>query len=247
MFSENKVKIYYDHYWTNSEWKPVAKLSPVLKAQFDKYVLGKQTVIDVACGDGKHYGYYLASRVKKYIGIDICEGVLKTARDQGIAPIVYSGWGSLPFADNTFDAVICIELLEHLYDPEEIVEEFHRILKPEGKVIITVPNIIYFRERLLLLRGKFNPGGSSATSFVRPWQDPHIIFFNHKSLKMLFTNKGFLIIELTGDGGNILGDLPGLSKLDKGRVIFPRFAAFWQKIWPSMFASKVVMVAEVIK
>jgi len=47
--------------------------------------------------------------------------------------------GSIPVAAGTFDAILCSEVLEHLPDPLQVIEEFSRILKPGGKVILTAP------------------------------------------------------------------------------------------------------------
>ena len=46
----------------------------------------------------------------------------------------------LPFADQCFDLVLCSEVLEHLAKPEYAVDEFARVLRPGGKLVVTVPN-----------------------------------------------------------------------------------------------------------
>lgn len=46
---------------------------------------------------------------------------------------------NLPFPNNSFDAVVCMEVLEHLVDPRKAVSEFNRVLKDNGKVYVTVP------------------------------------------------------------------------------------------------------------
>lgn len=65
------------------------------------------------------------------VGIDISPGVLAAARasfDGGIACDV----DALPFRSETFDAVTCFAVLHHLYDPEPLVREVRRVLKPGG-------------------------------------------------------------------------------------------------------------------
>jgi SAM-dependent methyltransferase len=54
----------------------------------------------------------------------------------------------LPFANGAFDYVVCIEGLEHLENPKQAVREFTRVLRPGGRVIITVPNILNIEERV---------------------------------------------------------------------------------------------------
>jgi SAM-dependent methyltransferase len=55
----------------------------------------------------------------------------------------------LPFADTSFDCVICSEVLEHIPDHEAAVKELIRILKPEGTLVISVPR--YYSEKLCWL------------------------------------------------------------------------------------------------
>lgn len=51
---------------------------------------------------------------------------------------------SIPFADNTFDTIICVAVLEHVYDPERVVAEMIRVLKPNGRLYAEVPFIFFF-------------------------------------------------------------------------------------------------------
>ena len=63
---------------------------------------------------------------------------------------------ALPFLDESFDVIICIEGIEHIFNSFHLISEFHRLLKPCGKLVITTPNIQSLRSRLkFLLRGTF--------------------------------------------------------------------------------------------
>lgn len=57
-------------------------------------------------------------------------------------PDVLADAANLPFGNNIFDVVICSELLEHLYDPERVLREVMRVLKPNGIFLITVPFLV---------------------------------------------------------------------------------------------------------
>ena len=62
----------------------------------------------------------------------------------------------LPYSDASFDAVVSLEVIEHLENPRHFVREIARILKVNGRCLITTPNQISLSSRLcLLLRGKF--------------------------------------------------------------------------------------------
>lgn len=56
---------------------------------------------------------------------------------------------SLLYQDESFDFVVCVEVLEHLHDPWFVISEFNRVLKNHGKLIITTPNILSIYSRLL--------------------------------------------------------------------------------------------------
>src|SRR5262249_60540674 len=54
----------------------------------------------------------------------------------------------LPFGDRSFDYVTCLEGLEHIENPQQAMREFARVLKPQGHLIVSVPNILNIEERL---------------------------------------------------------------------------------------------------
>lgn len=73
----------------------------------------------------------------------------------------------LPFPDNTFDAVYAIEVFEHLGRPFDAMAEIHRILKPGGLIVFSVPNILHMQSRLTYLMTGFY------TLYVPPTANPN--------------------------------------------------------------------------
>jgi 2-polyprenyl-3-methyl-5-hydroxy-6-metoxy-1,4-benzoquinol methylase len=73
--------------------------------------------------------------------------------------IIYSSGNlneSLPYSDATFDAIVSLEVIEHLENPRHFVREIARILKVNGRCLITTPNQVSLSSKLcLLLRGQF--------------------------------------------------------------------------------------------
>jgi len=61
----------------------------------------------------------------------------------------------LPFPDNSFDAVLFTEVLEHLlYDPKKLVDEIHRVLRPRGELIVSTPNVLRIENRIKVVLGR---------------------------------------------------------------------------------------------
>lgn len=88
--------------------------------------------VDVGCGQRP---YELWFNVEKYIGVDVKQSGYSEKR---YCDIVYDG-KILPFASDSIDGVLCTQVLEHVMEPESFISEIARILKPGGKLILTVP------------------------------------------------------------------------------------------------------------
>ncbi|MBI2710936.1 MAG: class I SAM-dependent methyltransferase [Actinobacteria bacterium] len=104
------------------------------------------TVLDVGCGNGS-YTERLVDRYARVTGVEIEPGRLDEFRSR----IAERDWASrvtlrlesaehLSDADATYDAVVCIETLEHVVDDEAAAREIFRVLRPGGAFYVTVPN-----------------------------------------------------------------------------------------------------------
>lgn len=65
----------------------------------------------------------------------------------------------LLFASGIFDAVSCLEVFEHLFQPQLPAAEILSVLRPSGVLITTVPNAVYGRKRIEVLLGRWSPIG----------------------------------------------------------------------------------------
>jgi SAM-dependent methyltransferase len=92
----------------------------------------KGRLLDVGCGTKPYRSLF---SVDSYVGLDVDSEV---ARQRATADFLYDG-REFPFETASFDAVVCNQVLEHVFNPDEFVREIVRVLKPRGHLLLTVP------------------------------------------------------------------------------------------------------------
>jgi len=202
---------YYETYWTDEGFKPDGNMWPELCALYARLLPDTARVLDLGCGDGGTSGPWLVRSGYQYVGADVSPTGLRIAADRGLKVQQLQIDEQLPFADDTFDAVVCIEVLEHLFALLDFVIEARRVLKPGGIFICTTPNFSYWRTRVNMLFGYFNPLGDNL-SVSEPWRDPHIRFFTPKSMTAMLTKAGFRDVTVEGQRGGMLNDMPYVGR-----------------------------------
>ena len=125
----------------------------MLTARLDRMALGPgASLLDLGCGAGRHvHGVHMLDGVH-VVGVDLDADALGQARSgldvlprRADAADALTGFAMadatrLPFGDDRFDAVICSEVLEHVRDPRDVIGEIRRVLKPGGRLCISVPH-----------------------------------------------------------------------------------------------------------
>ena len=188
---------YYEQYWSESGFHPQRRINSGLVKLFTSHILPGSKLIDVGCGNSSVCGQWFQHRGCDYLGVDVSERAVDEARASGLNVSKIDDATRLPFPDDTFDAAVCLEVLEHLFQPQIVAEEVLRVLKPGGVLIATVPNAAYWRRRVELLFGCWNPIGDDL-SIEQPWRDPHIRFFTRSRLKAMLLSVGFKPTDVGG-------------------------------------------------
>lgn len=244
---------FYDEYWDrDNNWTPTHSFTDEqLALHFDDLLRPADTVLDVGCGDASNYQSWVVKQVAKLTGIDISPSGIANAKRLGMEAQVHDFSEPFPFDDGSFDKAICIEVLEHLYDPKFCVQQIFRVLKPGGLFIMSVPNNGYHRERL---RSLFQAElSTSITDFSNEWKGAHIRFYNKHSISRMLEVAGFEIEDVHSNGDSSIFDaldsvggyftqhastflrkhLPGALKL-----------SFLEDVWPSLFAPHLIIWAK---
>ena len=90
-------------------------------------------ILDVGCGTKPYKSLFTFT---EYIGVDI----ENPGHDHSLEDIdIYYDGKTLPFDKESFDSVISNQVFEHVFNPPEFLTEIHRVLKPDGKLLLTVP------------------------------------------------------------------------------------------------------------
>ncbi|HNW93187.1 MAG TPA: class I SAM-dependent methyltransferase [bacterium] len=90
-------------------------------------------IADVGCGTGRYRRYFSAQR---YLGIDNHSGLGMTVANR---VDIAGDSRALPLAAGALDAVLCMEVLEHVWEPRALLRETARVLRPGGQLFLTVP------------------------------------------------------------------------------------------------------------
>jgi SAM-dependent methyltransferase len=99
-----------------------------------------------------------------------------------------------------FDAVTCVAVIEHVFDPYFVANEIHRVLKDGGIFIAEVPNIAYLKQRIKLLFGKLPITSSSYNWQEIGWDGGHLHYFTKTTFCGLLEECGFEILTVSGSG-----------------------------------------------
>lgn len=156
-------------------------------------------LLDVGCGRGA-VAALLSERFEEVHGVDTDEEALATAAGRGVATArVDLDRERLPYADGYFDAVLSLDVIEHVLDPAVFVRELARVLRPGGKIYLATPNVRFLGYlRTLLLRGRF----PLTSSDPRAWQGGHIHFFTNADLEALLDQSGFEAVRHHGSASD---------------------------------------------
>ncbi len=181
-------------------------------------------ILDVGCHTGIMGEALREKKNAKVIGIDTDMEALNIARGRLQAAlfidIEQEGWADqlLHKGYHYFDVILFGDVLEHTRQPERILLQAKELIKSNGQIIVSVPNIAHWRVRFGLLFGRFEYSDSGILD------RSHMRFFTRESAYALLANSGYNLIQ---------ADVAGYS--------LPHWLI---RMFPGLFAVQIVMSAK---
>jgi SAM-dependent methyltransferase len=178
-------------------WELVPDPAPPPPAHLREFVRSLPRVgaaLDLGCGDGR---LTAELRAEALTAADVSAVALARARERlpGAELRELEPDAPLPFADSSFDLVLCVETVEHVRDVQLLVSEVRRVLRPGGELALTTPAHGRLTGLAIAMRGlgpEFDP------------RSPHLRFLSARSLRGLLGDGGFDVRSLRRRRGTLL-------------------------------------------
>lgn len=152
-------------------------------------------VLEVGCGCGATL-MHIKNKYKsaQIYGIELNEGAANIAKT--FAEIIAGDIEKtvLNYKDNYFDYILFCDVLEHLKEPSTVLKNIYKYLKPNGKVLASIPNVMHYSVIRNLLNGFWTYEDSGILDKT------HLRFFTLTEIKNMFKGAGYKYIEYTGKG-----------------------------------------------
>ena len=167
-------------------------------------------MLDAGCASG-YQSLAAASQAQAVDGIDLGDGFIRTAHDaaqeQNMTNLFFQicSIEALAFKSATFDRVLCAEVLEHVLQPAVTLAELARVLKNDGRLVVSVPNengngTWWRRIKGLVFGQRFQPLEDFSMEAVVNHGDAHLRKFDRASLARFFEEHGLRVRRIRGCG-----------------------------------------------
>jgi SAM-dependent methyltransferase len=222
---------FYDEYIEREQHAPDKHRIRLLLHMYDT---ASRDVLDIGCGNGEVLELLRSISPGPFrgFGLDLGASVVEKLERKGLVGGRHDAGTPLPYADGSFDTVVCSETIEHVVDVDRLVSEARRVLRPTGSLLLTTPNLAYLTNRVLLLFGiqPFFTETSLRQKLGRRFHflgqggatQGHLKIFTRGSLCELLEMHGFRVTQLRGYPYFVNGPL---AVIDRAIAAFPSFAA----------------------
>ncbi len=165
------------------------------QAVFDRIPHSARRLLDVGCGAGVMGAAVKAVLPCAVVGLTYSEPEAVQARRHLDRVEVVDLNCFDPTALGAFDCIVCSHVLEHLADPHRVLTQLRRCLNPGGTLLVALPNVLFWKQRMEFLRGRFRYTEGGLMDHT------HFRFFDWNAASELVCEAGFDVRERVADGG----------------------------------------------
>lgn len=232
---------YYGDYWRAPELEMSEHVR--WKAELTRRhprVAAARSVLDVGCGSGQVLAA-LQAPGRRLCGVEFADEAARALEGKGIeGHAVDLESERLPFADGEFEAVLCYDVLEHVFAPGRLAGEIRRVLRPDGVALLCVPNTLNLFNRLVFLSGEFVDVMDTSHRSDELFSN-HVRLFSKALFERFLYASGFRVVERHYYFPERFSDSrfrvpPSLARV----VVGPRL----HRLWPGLFALGFLFVCE---
>jgi SAM-dependent methyltransferase len=192
-------------------------------------------ILDVGCGTGTTGERLRQARERFVVGITYSNREAELASGR-LSQVICAELNDFSFGSlGKFDCVVLSHILEHLYSPDQLLERLKCVLSPESMVVVALPNVVWWKQRLEFLFGRWR---------YRDWgilDRTHFRFFDMQSSRNLLEQAGYEVLREQPDG-----PCPFLRPVRKlnGRLA-QKIDKFVCNLAPGLFAFQFVYLARI--
>jgi GT2 family glycosyltransferase/2-polyprenyl-3-methyl-5-hydroxy-6-metoxy-1,4-benzoquinol methylase len=175
---------------THVYWRQIAEDQRSSLSVLCSFVPERARVLDLGIGSGA-----LGRQLREQLGCEL-DGVTINAEERSVAAQWYQrielldldqpGWDR-GLQDQAYDVVVCADVLEHLQRPERVLAACRRLLRPEGVLLVSIPNVAYAGLVADLMHGNFEYGNEGLMDRT------HLRFFTRSSFQRLLASQGWSV------------------------------------------------------
>jgi 2-polyprenyl-3-methyl-5-hydroxy-6-metoxy-1,4-benzoquinol methylase len=188
----------------------------------------QKRVLELGCSTGFFSKYLTQKRRCSVIGIEVDPTAAEQARrfcNEVLSRDLNSPEWTTGLPKQAFDVILMGDVLEHLVDPQTVLEQIQPLLAPKATIIISLPNVVYLGVRLKILFGKFEYEAYGILDHT------HLRFFTPKTARKMIENAGYQITRFHPVFGGPLSTY--------ARPLWQRLA----NLFPGVFAGQLLFEA----